>query len=161
MPDELTRAYQLYFPLLVQKCARMLRSHEDAQDVAQESFVRLHEAAMLGAEPRMVTAWLYKTSTHLAIDRLRARSHRGSEPISLETLCDNSASDGASLFRSALEQLVKLVPEDELQAGLLSRVDGLSQSELAEVLGVHERTVRRLLNKFEARIERLRTRSDA
>jgi RNA polymerase sigma-70 factor (ECF subfamily) len=161
MQDELTRAYQRYFPLLVQKCARMLRSHEDAQDVAQESFIRLHEAALLGAEPRVVTAWLYRTSTRLAIDRLRARSHRAADPSALDALIDSSASDGASLFRSALDQLVKLVPDDELQAGLLSRVDGLSQAELAEVLGVHERTVRRLLSKFEARIERLRTRSEA
>jgi DNA-directed RNA polymerase specialized sigma24 family protein len=39
---------------------------------------------------------------------------------------------------------------------VLSRVDGLGHEEIALVVGTSDRTVRRLLQKFEARIARLR-----
>jgi RNA polymerase sigma-70 factor (ECF subfamily) len=160
MPPELDDAYRRYFPALVRKCSRMLRDEHEAQDVAQESFLRLCQSDLVLSDVRVVTAWLYRTSTRLALDRLRARGQRGAEPMVWEETGSASAPDEQLHLRGLWAELLRRVPADELEAALLFRADGLRQAEIAEVLGVHERSVRRLLAQFEARVERLRARSE-
>jgi RNA polymerase sigma-70 factor, ECF subfamily len=161
MDPELVTAYRRYFPLLVRKCARMLRDPQEAQDVAQESFVRLCEAQVLHADPRVVTAWLYRTSTRLAIDRIRSRSRVAAaqlEDLALAT--EASSPEARAHAHTIFQRVMRSLPREELEAALLSRLDGLTQPEIAEVMGIHERSVRRLLSQLEARIERLRSRSE-
>jgi RNA polymerase sigma-70 factor, ECF subfamily len=160
MPPELADAYRRYFPALVRKCSRMLRDEHEAQDVAQESFLRLCQSELALADVRAVTAWLYRTSTRLALDRLRARAQRSTEPMAWEQADGASPPDEQLYLRGLWAELLRRVPADELEAALLFRADGLPQAEIAEVLGVHERSVRRLLVQFEARVERLRSRSE-
>lgn len=159
MPADLSDTYRRYYPLLVRKCQRMLGDGHEAEDLAQEAFLRFSRSDVPGDDPRTVTAWLYRTSTRLAIDRLRARRREGL--TSLASLAADEAGPDRSLDAQALlTELVRRVPRDEIEAALLSRVDGLTQVEIAEVLGVHERSVRRLLARFEERVARLRARSE-
>lgn len=53
--------------------------------------------------------------------------------------------------RQAVARLAGSVPEEELDAVVLCRVDGMSHPEVAHVLEVSERTVRRLLAHFDER----------
>jgi RNA polymerase sigma-70 factor (ECF subfamily) len=159
MPPDLILAYRRYFPLLVHKCARMLGETHEAQDLAQETFLRLHAAELPLTDARAVSAWLYRTSTRLAIDRLRARTRHADTELP-DNLADDATPESDLQRVSLWSELSRLVPEDELQAALLTHVDGLGQSEIAEVLGIHERTVRRLLTRFAERAARLRARSE-
>src|SRR5947207_3115071 len=52
----------------------MLADFAEADDVAQETFVRLWRSDLGGDEPRRVLAWIYRTSTRLTIYRMRERS---------------------------------------------------------------------------------------
>jgi len=155
-------AYKTYFVLIREKCRRMLRDYAQADDVAQETFVRFWKTGMAGTDPKQVTAWLYRTSTRIGIDQLRAQ--RGREKPA-EASDDQTAEDLASLAAptddvlSARQRLLRLagsLPADELELVLLWRIDGLSQKEIAEVAQVSDRTVRRSLQRFEDRVSRLR-----
>jgi len=157
---ELTRAYRVYFPLLVRKCARMLGDGHEAQDIAQETFIRFSRSELLTADTRTVTAWLYRTSTRLAIDRLRVR-RRETDDSAIAHALSRDAPDHTVELRALLHTLLTGVPEAELEAALLSRVDGLTQPEIADVMGIHERSVRRLLVRFDRRLESIYQRSDA
>jgi RNA polymerase sigma-70 factor (ECF subfamily) len=159
MQLSIDQAYRQYFPLLVRKCSRLLRDPHEAQDVAQESFVRFHRQGLATDDPRSVAAWLYKTSTRLAIDRLRARRHGALADEALAEVVGASGPESHAAAQETWAELLASVPEAELSAVLLSRVDGLSQTEVGEVMGVHERTVRRLLVSFDERVDPLRTRS--
>jgi RNA polymerase sigma-70 factor (ECF subfamily) len=146
--------YRQYFPMVREKCRRMLSNSQDAQDVAQETLVRLWEANLLGLPVPQLTAWLYRTCTRLAVDALRrrARFDTGSPPEAAST----EQPDRILEQRQFLAQLARRIPRRELEVALLHRVDGLGQEELAEVLDVTDRTVRRLLKKLDVRLERLR-----
>ena len=160
MQLELAQAYRLYFPLLVRKCARVLGNNHEAQDVAQDAFLRLSAAQDLDlGDGRALTAWLDRTSTRLAIDRLRVRS-RYADGEGLEEEGNGVSPEHQVHVSRLLAALVRRVPEDELEVALLTHIDGLKQQEIAEVLGVHERSVRRLLSKFEERAARWRARSE-
>lgn len=146
--SDIARWYQQYFPLIREKCRRMLGDHDDAQDLAQDTFVRLWQAELPLTDARTVTSWVYRTATRLAIDRLRARAVR-------DALAPSDAVDagpfGVVSARREVEALARSTPGDELEAAMLDRLDGLTHAESAEVLGVSERTVRRLLQRFDAR----------
>jgi RNA polymerase sigma-70 factor (ECF subfamily) len=140
------------------KCQRLLGATAAADDVAQEAFLRLWQSGPpLGGETelRHVLAWLYLTSTRLCLDSLR-RS-RALVPLAdvLDVSCAVSP-DAVLAARSAIAALCHRASPEQLSAALLARVDGLSQPEVALVLGVSERTVRRLLEAFDQHGQGLR-----
>lgn len=161
MPKQtLESAYRAFFPIISAKCLRMLGDREEAQDVAQETFIRLWKADCLDGDPRKVTSWVYRTSTHLAIDQLRrrrARTQAALDPASgpgEATNLERRATDRQLLARVAAQ-----VPREELEVALLSRLDGLTQPEIAQVTHRSDRTVRRLLVRFDQRLEGLKKES--
>lgn len=147
-------AYARYFPLIRDKCRRMLGDHALAQDVAQDTFLRLwREAAPLDEAQRL--AWIYKTATRLAIDKLRERARRPSEAHA-EPVAAASGADELLAARAWLQRVVRQFPERELSVLIMTRIDRMTQPEIAQALGLSERTVRRSLETAERRAAKLR-----
>lgn len=143
--------YQRFFPVIREKCRFMLKDSDDAQDVAQETFIRLWRAGLPLDDTRRVLAWIYRTSNHLAVDRLRRKS------LAHEVRRDDADAqtvgpDERLVAQQLLARLATRIPADELEVAFLNRCDGLTQLESAEVLGVSERTVRRLLSRLDERL---------
>ena len=156
----LEELYQRYFPLLREKCRRMVRDEHDAEDLAQETFVRFwRDRARVEQAPAAV-AWLYRTSTRLAIDKLR----RGR----LRLLVDATTLEDALLagpafnpeaqaaVQAVLGRLATRLSVDEIELAIFQWLDGMSQAEMAAVTGVSDRTVRRRLRSLEEKIAVLR-----
>jgi RNA polymerase sigma-70 factor (ECF subfamily) len=139
------------------KCRRLLGDSSAAEDATQETFVRLLRAEPRLEDPRGLLAWLYRTCTHIAIDMLRERRRRPHDPIESgdgpSTPCGGDLA-AALAARSALFRIANTTPDDELAAAVLCRVDSLTHPEAAEVMNVSERTVRRLLVRFDERLRR-------
>jgi RNA polymerase sigma-70 factor, ECF subfamily len=159
-PQDLARAYAQFWPPIRAKCRRLLASAE-AEDVTQETFVRLwqwRERPALGSPDaaRTVLAWLYRTSTRLAIDTLRARAWHGSGTDALASVPCGIDLDAALAAKTAIRDIGRAATDEELEAVILSRIDGLSQPEIAGVLGISERTVRRVLQRFDERTSPIR-----
>lgn len=143
--SDLDSTYRRLFPIVRAKCARLLGNASEADEIAQETFVRLWKAGQGSAPPREALAWAHTTATRLAIDVLRKRRVR------LEAA--SPADDGVarqSHLRLALEEIGRGVPDDQLTAVLLHRVDGVPQEDIARSLGCTARTVRRWLQDFDA-----------
>jgi len=171
LPDEFAVAYRRFWAPIRSKCHRILGRSALADEVAQEAFIRLWESgpsldkSMSGTgtteNTRTIMAWLYVTSTRLAIDALRegrvapllATADGGGEEA---RPCGAPGSDAIAHARSAIVALSKKIPADELEAALLTRVDGLSQPEVAKLLDVSERTIRRFLESFDVHSAELR-----
>jgi RNA polymerase sigma-70 factor (ECF subfamily) len=156
-------AYQRFVPPIRAKCQRLLGRSGEAEEVVQETFLRLWQAGIPlppAAEPRAVMAWLYRTCTHLAIDHLRSQRRRPRAPDNvLETLPCSIKLEAWLSTKQVLQELAARMPADELHAVVLCRVDGLGQAEAAEVLDTSERTLRRLLAAFDQRAEKWRKES--
>lgn len=148
---DLPAHYARYVAPVRAKCRRLLGDSSAAEDAAQETFLRLLGAGLpVNAEPRVVLAWLYRTGTRISIDMLRERRRRA-DPITDDTPC--GADPAAALAaRSALARIADATPDDELAAAVLCRIDALTQPEAAAVMNVSERTVRRLLDRFDERL---------
>ena len=146
---------QLY-PVIRAKCARILGDSREAEDVAQETFLRLCQAKIREESPRARLAWVYRTSTHLAVDRWRRQRSTPEVPMEGVEAADGAApADGVLAARRALQAVLARVPAGELEVAVLSRIDRLTHPEIAEVMGRSERTVRRMLDRVDRRLARL------
>src|SRR2546426_9830284 len=89
----------------------MLSDLAEADDAAQETFVRLWRARFRDSDPRRLTAWIYRTSTRIAIDRLRKRAARMSMDEALDRLAFiPSRPDEALAVRRALDGVSGTLP---------------------------------------------------
>ncbi len=149
----LEATYRHYFPMIREKCKRILGSAGDAQDVAQETFLRFWQLQDSLRAPEAAIAWIYRTATHLAIDKLRSSKQLAALN---EMHADTSSPEGLSHARLLLHKLVKDLPGDEMEVAVLSRLDGLNQQEVAAVMGISERSVRRVLKRLDDRLATMR-----
>lgn len=154
-PEGLDATYRHYFPMIREKCRRILGNAGDAQDVAQETFLRFWQRQDTLRVPEAAVAWIYKTATHLAIDKLRTSRQLARLD---DTSADTSNPEILSHARDLLHKLAKDLPADEMEAAVLSRLDGLNQQEVAAVMGISERSVRRVLRRLDDRLANMSTR---
>ena len=160
-PCDFPEAYGRFLAPIRAKCRRLLGRTAAADDVAQEAFVRLWQSGPRldgKTETRTIMAWLYLTSTRLAMDVLRERKRDavGISPTEAEPASCASSPDDVIAARAMIIALCNRLPAEEIEAALLARVDGLPQPEIALILGISERTVRRLLDRFDERSADLR-----
>ncbi len=138
--------------MLVGYLTARLRSEQEAKEVAQEAYVRLLQLQEPGA-PGLLRAYLFKTATNLAIDRLRRRSvqHRSEEQPELFeelTTTGGELDDPAKqlLAREQVNELLGYLQELPVKCQNvieLHRLEGLPQQEVAVRVGISERMVRR------------------
>ena len=150
-------AYTRFWGPIRAKCRRLLGATGVADEVAQEAFLRLWQSGPAldgGTEARQILAWLYLTSTRLCLDALR-RS-RVSVALAGPALSCAVSPHEVVAARAEILALCERARAEELEAALLARVDGLPHAEVALVLGVSERTVRRLLDAFDQHEQGLR-----
>jgi RNA polymerase sigma-70 factor (ECF subfamily) len=150
--------FRQLFPVIRAKCARILGDPREAEDVAQETFLRLCQTELRDRDPRARLAWVYRTSTHLAVDRWRRQRSTPEvpiEPAEVPVAAEVAPADGVVAARRGLQTILAQVPADELEVAVLSRIDRLTHPEIAEVTGHSERTVRRMLERVDQRLARL------
>jgi RNA polymerase sigma-70 factor, ECF subfamily len=126
---------------------RLLRDPTEAEDVVQETFMRLWQHARDYSPQARVTTWLHRITHNLAVDRLRARGR--TRPLADEDEMPASARQTTLLDEKrrvlALDQALAGLPERQATAIVLVHLHGLTGAEAAEVLGVGVEAVESLL----------------
>lgn len=146
----LVRKFQ---PRVFRLAAHMLRDRSEAEDVAQETFVRAFQAiARFDARCEPYT-WIYRIAMNLCLNVLRSRkAKRGgvdaSDPRIEAVLSDArpSASNPSDQLEEreryqALAEAIDSLSETLRVTLLLTAVEGLRHDEAAEVLGAPEGTI--------------------
>ena len=122
---------------------RILGNWADAEDVAQETFIRLHKHGMGFPNDMAVRGWLYRVAVNLCFDRKRVQ-RRFEELPEMMAAAGNSAE--AIVIRDQQKQTVMSalsgLPPRERAAVVLREIEGLSTNEVAAILGSSEVTVR-------------------
>jgi len=149
--DELEDAVREEGRLVYRVAYSVLRNHHDAEDVAQETFLRFLRQRKHWPEIRDRRAWLARVAWRAAVDRKRA-----SAAIALEDAAEAVSklrAEGAGLDEiaasremiSLVERLVASLPGDLREALILSTTEELTSAEIAQVLGIPEGSVRNRL----------------
>lgn len=166
--EELFRRYQ---KPLYGYVRRVVNSNELAEDVVQETFIRLCRCSP-GQRPeagKFIT-WLYTIATNLCRDAFRRSSRRPERPASeiyedeevpITTNLWNAepqSVEGETLQRELRRQVraaIENLPKRERTAVLLREYQGLAYDEIAEVMGCTTGSVKLLLHRGRRRLKDL------
>lgn len=144
----LAEIYDRYRIILFGLLVRILNSREEAEDVLQEVFLQVWRRAADFDEKRgRPFTWLVTLARSRGIDRLRSLAARervaqagtreASEMVS-DAATDAFRSEQRGLVNSALAQL----PEEQKRTLIMAYFDGLTQSEIAAIIGAPLGTVK-------------------
>jgi RNA polymerase sigma-70 factor, ECF subfamily len=135
---------------------RMLGNRGEAEEVAQEAFVRAHRALGDFRGDAKLSTWLYAITSRLCLNRLasgeRRLTRQGED--ALLRLSDAGPRPDAALERRELEtalgRAIAELPEDRRIVVVLRDLEGLSYEEIAQVLELELGTVRSRLHRARA-----------
>ena len=165
--DEIVLAYQ---DRIFNTLFRILSDRNEAEETAQETFLKAFRALAGFRRGARFSTWLYRIAVNAASDRIRRNRHmREGEKFSLDAPVSDGGADAKSFVRSReaapdeevaaretharVEAAVAALDEEFRTVVVLKDVDGMNYEEIASVLGVSLGTVKSRL--FRAR-ERLR-----
>jgi len=111
-----------------------VNSHEKAEDLLNDVFVKLTSTVAANAAPDNISAWLYRVTKNKIIDYYRTRK-------SLEQLPDEFSieAEKASIIKQlskCMLPMIKALPETYQQPLLLSEIEGLKYKDVATELGL-------------------------
>ena len=137
---------------------RLLNDFEEADDVAQEVFIKVYRLADLYQPRAKFTTWLFALAHNLAVDRLRRRKQRRTlageqAEAEIKMAADTNSNPSQALGRrekiAAVQQAIEQLPLDQKTALLLYQYENLSYAEIGQVMRCSVKSV-------EARLYRAR-----
>ncbi len=143
---------------------RLTGDHDQADDLAAETFWRLWERPPAQAEN--IAGWLYRVATRLGYNLLRANQRRrqyeemaGAEALDAHPAADPARETEQRQERGLVRNVLSRLSRREAQV-LVLRHSGLSYKEIADAVQVAPASVGTLLARAEERFEKLYRRGD-
>ena len=149
------RLIEKYRERIINVAYSVLRDRDEAMDVSQEAFLRVHQRLGGFRGKSSFYTWLYRLTVNLAIDRQRKRKRRPAE--SLESIQERAREDQDSIFpdrkpgpreiasdmelAERINQAIDRLPPKHRKVILLREVQGLSYQEVADIVGCSLGTV--------------------
>ncbi|HEY6392462.1 MAG TPA: RNA polymerase sigma factor [Bryobacteraceae bacterium] len=156
--DAFDQIMRLHQKQVLMTALRILGNMEDAQDAAQETFLRLYKSLNRLPDVLEMKGWLYRVTVNICNDVHRQRGRRKTEPLTGPEPVSSHADPEKAWNEVEREQLVeialKTLPEKERAAVVLRDVQGLSTREVAEILGSSEVTVRSQISVARGKLKR-------
>lgn len=162
--------FQRHFPRIYNFAHRLTNDREDAQDIAQQAFVRTYGALKRIRDAQSFQKFVYQTTANLARDRARRRSRKpwisfgsllGKPSDEAGTQAEADFADVAQdpfetalgVTRSdALEQAIQRLPQEFREVVVLHHLQDMDIVDVAAVLGIPEGTAKSRLGRARQRL---------
>lgn len=154
--------YRHFAPRLLNVCVRYARTRAQAEDLVQESFIRVFERLGQFRGEGALEAWVRRIAVHTCLDHYRVEVRRWRE-LELDAAYDVTSDSADALSRLAAEDLVALIarlPDIYRLVLNLYCVEGYSHKEIGEQLGIDERTSSSQLSRARRLLAELVRRSE-
>jgi RNA polymerase sigma-70 factor, ECF subfamily len=148
---------------LVNFLYRMVRNREQAEDLAQEVFIRVYRARADYVPSAKFTTWLFRIATNLALNSVRDTRHQRME-LSLDAPVKVDSEDGderpldvaeknpnieehlvQEAQRDMIRHAIDKLPEKQRAAVLLHKYQDLDYGEISKILSCSESALKSLL----------------
>lgn len=134
---------------------RMVGNAQDAEDMAQEAFLKAYNSLSGFRGDSKFSVWLYRIVNNVCLDHLRRQNRRQASSLSVEDdegeesqldIPDESQSPEALLERSLTKDAVRrglqTLPAEQRQILLLREIQGMSYEEIGQCLDLEPGTVK-------------------
>jgi RNA polymerase sigma-70 factor, ECF subfamily len=143
--EDLLRAYQSGDPAAANELAdrispalyRYFLHHtqrtSEAEDLLQETWLRLHRARASYRYDEPVMPWIFAIANHTRLDRLRKTMRR--HEVAMDSPPDVAAPQAVAQGSVGVEELLKGLPDSQREVLLMLKVSGMSLEEVAQATG--------------------------
>jgi RNA polymerase sigma-70 factor (ECF subfamily) len=146
--ERLTRAFSDMRDELVSTLMYLLGNREDAQDAAQEAFVKCWRSCDTLPDVQNLRAWIFRVGLNAAKDMQRSAWHRRSKPIAGDEtmIVGREVSPGENLEEqedlSRLKSAILELRPDEKEVFLLRQNGGFTYEQIADIRSAPVGTVK-------------------
>ncbi|MGV8137849.1 MAG: RNA polymerase sigma-70 factor [Mangrovibacterium sp.] len=139
--------YHTYSQKLYGFAFSMLKNHDDAKEIVQDTFLKIWEKREMINPASSLQAFLFSVSYHTAIDLIRKRFKDDQYLTYLQSQFHENESitiEEPAYYQELIRILNKVIgelPEQRKKIYLLSREEGLNHKEIAEKLNISVKTV--------------------
>lgn len=144
--------FEHYYPAVKAFSFGIVHNDYHAEEIAQNVFIGLWVKRVQIDPDKNFSGFIYRLARNEVVDYFR-RESRFMSTIAMEMAPDIKQTQTAieseidtSLIRTRLDNYVETLPEQRRKVFVMSRYQGLSNSEIAEKLSLSKRTVERHLN---------------
>jgi len=148
---------------LVNFLYRMVRNREQAEDLAQEVFIRVYRARADYVPSAKFTTWLFRIATNLALNSIRDTRHQRMEvsldaPVKVDSeegderpldVAEKNPNIEEHLVQEAQREMIRhaidKLPEKQRAAVLLHKYQELDYGEISKILSCSESALKSLL----------------
>ena len=164
--DALRELIETHQHRIIGTIAKMLGDESDAEDIAQQVFLRVWKSAPRWQPSAKVTTWLYKITRNLVFNEVRRRKRHPVQSLDATLASDDGdiprqiadpgvkAADTALLddeMQAAIQAAIDELPDVQRMAVILRRYDDVPYEEIGEILDLSVPAVKSVL--FRARTD--------
>lgn len=164
---EFAAIYSKYYQKIVQYLSRTIGPNE-AEDVAQDVFNKIYINLSGFKEKSKLSAWIYRIATNTAIDRLRSSAYKHSDKnASFDEAKDLFGKNELNEYRQptidqslihkemggCIREYIDNLPPNYRTAILMSDIEGMSNQEIADVLGISLGNAKIRLHRARAKLK--------
>ena len=149
--------YKRMGPVLMAKAYSMVKRQDVAAEMVQDAFMKLWRFGGVLPNEKATYVWLYRTCQRQCIDLAKSASQRlvttDSEVLSWQS--DRGESRDRTVSREIVMDLLRRLEERDADIFVYVNMDGMTQNEVADLMGVARKTVQRSLLKTQTKLEEL------
>ena len=134
--------YGLYQKPLVNYLYRLCFNRVLAEDLLQETFLRIWKAAATYEPTAKVSTYVFRIAHNLFLNEAARRREIALEGADNEMRADPASDLGRREVRNAVKKAIEALPDGEREVLLLSEYNGFKYAEISEVLGIPVGTVK-------------------
>lgn len=158
--DRFTKIVQEHFQMVYSVAWRIIGNAEDAKDIAQETFIKLHRKFSRYSRKKEMRPWLYRIAVNSAIDHLRKRQRKREIAFDPEIHGPNLAiharqeldeRETSNIIMNASQAL----PPKQKAVFVLRDIEGLAFDEIAKTLKCSHNAVRSHLSHARATLKKI------
>ena len=150
------KLYEEYHQKIYGTAITMLGNAEDAEDAVQEVFMKIYRKVSYFNSKSKIGTWLYRIAVNVCIDHVRRNKVRRAKSVSLKessliSLTENGEKADSSVASGEVNRITKIAITQlspKLRTVVVLRdLQGLTHSEIADILGCSKGTVSSRLNR--------------
>ena len=144
--------YRKHGHSVLRRARALLGNEEDARELLQEVFTSLLDRPVQFTGQSNIATWLYSVTTHGCLNRLRNERTRR-RLLQAHVPASEEAATGDPEQEALLREVLTRLPRELAEVAVYRYLDGMTQEEIASLLGCSRRHVGDLLGRMHAMVD--------
>jgi len=152
--DAFERLVRMFQHSIYYLCLRMTGTHQTADDVAQETFIKAYFALPTFKDGLSFYSWVRKIAVNTSLNHLKARKRE--EPLGERNDADAALPQDElhqNEVKQKFQEALQALPSDQKAVFILKVQEGQSYRDIARTLGISQGTVMSRLNRARQKLK--------